>query len=183
MKRARNMVIGLLLAAGSLQACAGLTVQRQAFPPVGKINGLAVNHNLPHHVVAVFRQRPGAGQIITRQATAMLPSQQEFYVVGYNSGLFSTRELTVELNTDSTIKMVDFDSKSTLADDLGKMAKAVDSVTKLRKDIQAEQEKKEQEKAAEDDVQMRKELLRLMLEANMEAARTGQKLPYTIPSR
>ncbi len=96
--------------------CAGLSVHRTAVEtdPAKDtdVKGLRVQVAEPHTVVFVTRE--GSGKIVGKKSTAMLPSQRVLYDIDFRGGLFSKKDLAVNLHPDGTIKKVTFNRDQNL---------------------------------------------------------------------
>jgi hypothetical protein len=174
--------IPIIIAAGLLFAIlagcgATLTTQRLPTTQLDKVNGLAVNHNVPYELIAIFPTEAGSTEVTYERAIALLPSADEIYVINFSGQLFTSRSLEVELHPDTTVKRVKIDSKATIDEGLNNLTEAATQVGELRKALQ----KKEPPPALDaENEKLQREILNLMLRTNVEAIRRGEQPPYKI---
>lgn len=172
-----------LLIATVLPGCSSLDIERIAAPEPGDcVPGLVVNVNTPHQVVALFEPEPGARpvRVATRE---LLPSMSEYYAIDYTGGLFTTRELQVELHPDSTLKRVKLASEVEAEEQLTGIAEALTGVGSAVGDLRAARAAAKAADEPKDPVvaeseELERQIRLLMLKANKEAVARGEPLPY-----
>lgn len=166
-----------LVAILSLSSCgAQLNVRRIPAGQLDQVQGLVLNQNAPQEVVAVFPSAPGSKELVERRTTAFFASTNEYVELQYEGALFATRGLEVELHPDSSLKRAKITSTSTLASDLEGLTEAT---TSIREELEAYEERNEEPDALdEQNDALRRELLNLMLQANIDAHLAGETLPY-----
>lgn len=164
----------------ALTGCASLSVQRYQLTNLQdspRTNGLVVSVSEPHQVIAVFPTEPGSGEFVEYQNSMSLPALDEYYVIGYEGDLFYSRELQIELNSDSSLKRVKLSSTSTAAEDLQSIGTALQGVKTELKEIH--ESKKTPPNATDTKSEdLRREIVNKMLEANRDAVANGQPPPY-----
>jgi len=168
----------LLSCLAGLPACAAsLEVQRIRVGTTGPLAGLVVNHNVPYQLVSVFRDAPGSEHLTSCTSEAMLPSREELYVIGYHGALFSTRELKVELNPDTTLKRVRISSESQSGKSSDSLSSAGGTIASAAQSVLAIRAAQPTATGAENQA-LQEQVLNLMLKANKNAIDKGQPLPY-----
>ena len=174
--------VGVILVAMMIAGCSsGLTTSRigaNALNNQSKLNGLVTNVSKPHVVVAVLPKRPGASEFEVVATSMPLPADDEYYVVGYQGALFATRELQVDLNSDTTVQRVKLSSQSTAATDLESIATALDTAKADVKEIKEDQAARKKDPVAEANADLKEETINLMLKANRDAILAGKDLPF-----
>jgi hypothetical protein len=158
------------------------------------IPGLTVYSDTPHELIAVFPSLPGAETITAKRTVISIPPLNQLYVVNFHGAMFATRELTVTVHPDTSLKKVDLNVETTLSDQLDKLSESVSTLATARKEIrdqkrEEQKEARDREKELKDEAKaqdplaleneaIKRELLNLMLKANRDAAQRGAELPY-----
>ncbi|MBX3305914.1 MAG: hypothetical protein KF751_07655 [Nitrospira sp.] len=169
-------VLSLLILSG---CGAKLNVSRVPLPYSEPcICGLVVSHMEPHIAYAIFPELPGSKTIQVQSARVMLPSADEAYVIGYRSGLFSSRELTIALNNDGSLQGVKLTGELGAAKALDAIAKNADALAKADKTIRDEADKAKKNPLDVDNDELKREIKNIMLKANKDALENGLPLPY-----
>ena len=137
-----------------------------------------VNQPIPHEVIAVFPEVPGSDRIVQSKTRLILPAKKEGYVLGYRGAVFFSRDLSITLNPDSTLKEVKLNSETQVAKGVEDLNKSVENVGKTVGEIKEAQAQKKKDPVEGENESLKKELLNLMLKANKDAAAQGQPLPY-----
>lgn len=169
-----RMVLGVCLPLVLGGCGATLLVNRMpADADAKRLDGLVVNQNEPHSVIAVFPKMPGGSDLAEFRASMMLPSNKELYVIGYRGQLFTTRNLEVELHPDTTLKRVKVGSEAFTEEAFADLTSAAAGAAGIK--AIADADKTEQEEQNEDAA---KDLCANMLQKNKEASEVAAELPY-----
>lgn len=170
-----------LILACALTSC-GATYWTRRIPldpqELAKVKGLVVNHNDPHEMIAIFPDAEGSKKVTHKTAVVSLTSVNELYEIDYCGALFSTRRLEVELHADSSFKRASITSTSSASDDLSALATATEALGEAKKAIEEAKEADPADPADIGNEALQKEILKLMLEANLEALDLGEPPPY-----
>jgi hypothetical protein len=172
--RATTLGVLAILAAG---CGATLTAHRKPIADANKcLDGLVVNQNTPHKVVAVFATSVHSDRLDEIETDTMLPSEAEVYVLGYRGALFATRSLNVELHPDTSVKSVKFGSEAQTEQAFKDLTSAAATAVSIDATLSAKKPGADPDSAT--NTANSKELCKKTLATNKDDADNGRPLTY-----
>ena len=175
-------LVTLTLVATLIAGCGSMEVRRvgvdsSEMPSPADPSGLRIQIPAPHDVYVVLQDR--AGQRVLQQTTMSLATMKEFYDLDFRGGPFTSRELSVSLHPNGTLKEYSFTAAQKVSDTIDGLADATSAINEARLAIkEAEKPAVSPDPVAEENEELQLQLINLMLKANIEALLSGQKPPF-----
>lgn len=138
-------------------------------------DGVLVQVPAEHGVFAVLPE--SKDNVAFRLATVTMPSRQEVYDIDFRGGMFASSKLMLDVHPSGTVKKLRFERVDTGSQSLSNSAGAISAAAAKQRELEAEEEDPGNPVDAEN-AELQRQLLNLMLQANIEAAQNGRELPF-----